>query len=62
MYVLCAYLCPGAPGDPGIDGPDHSEGNRGPSGAPGDGGVRGPPGNFCFNAIYTFLFQRNSHP
>lgn len=44
MSVLCAYLCPGAPGDPGIDGPEHSEGDRGPAGAPGDTGVTGPPG------------------
>lgn len=44
VYVLCTYLCPGPPGDPGIDGPVLSERHQGPTGATGDPGIRGPPG------------------
>lgn len=37
-------VCPGAPGDPGVEN-DFSSNYPGPVGAPGDSGVRGHPGN-----------------
>lgn len=37
-------LCPGAPGNPGLDGTVHLPGNQGPPGASGDTGFKGIPG------------------
>lgn len=52
VLVLCAYRCPGPPGDPGIDGLLFSKGSQGPAGALGDPGVRGPPGKIS-SSLHT---------